>query len=155
MPYELLTPTPEESHLFSRQSGESSEQYGAIGLLKMSFGMHGRYPKDVWLDCQKRLCTSAFKNEIDSLVHFLRDGGIFRDLSDEHLWRRSAQGLLDRNGWGVKVVAADFSFYIRCLPHVTGTDTLIFAYDNRYLLPGLTERPNPRQPTQIEKGRER
>jgi hypothetical protein len=48
-----------------------------------------------------------------------------------------AQGLLYCNGWGIVVKTESYSFYIRCLPNVSGMDTMVYAYDNRYLLPEL------------------
>jgi len=157
--YELLRPTPEENHLFSTQRGESAERHGAIGLIKVSFGTHGRYPDEVWVDHHKRLKTTAFKHELGGLLDFLR-GGVFSELdpSGEYHWRRSARGLFDRNGWGLKVRTEDYSFYIRCLPHISGMDTLIYAYDNCYLLPQLADKHqngNPQPPPPKEPSRER
>jgi len=136
--YDLLPPTPDESHLFSLLKGETAERHGAIGLMKTSFGEHGRYPNDIWTNGHKHLKTQRFNDELARFISYLRCD-VFTDLdsSGDHRWKRYASGLLDRNGWGIKAKNDGYSFYVRCMPNISGVDTFALAYDNRYLLPEL------------------
>ena len=139
--YELL-PTQAKDPLFFRMEGEAAERHGAIGYLRVDFGVSGQEFWTAWFDCKKNLISAAFKCEFDKVISCLRYGGQeppfgsranLKTFCDE----KPGKKLIAR-GWGYMVRMEGYSCYVRCLSRYDAYDIYCFAYDDRWLLPELS-----------------
>ena len=131
-----------EEKLFFKLDGEDAERHGAIGYLRFDFGRNGNEFWSTWFDIQGHLNTEEFKAEFDKVINHFREGSPEPPFSN----RNALEAFCRQHEWpciadrsiGFKVRTADYTYYARCRPCADDYDVLLFAYDNRYLLPELS-----------------
>ena len=148
--YKLKPFEQNETPLFFRLDGEKAERHGAIGYMRADFGRGGNEFWTTWFDNQKHLKTPDFKAELQNVVEYLREGTPYpvfsnrRDL-EAFCLKYAGQRVEDR-GIGFKIQTENYSYYTRCKPTPADYDIMLYAYDNRYLLPELAgQHELPRQ----------
>lgn len=147
--YKILSFELSELSLFFRLDGKKAEHHGAIGYMRADFGRSGKEFWSTWFDIQARLKIPAFKSEFQKVVEYLREGmqyPVFSNRRDMEAFclKYAGQRVEDR-GIGFKVQTDNYSYYARCRPTSTDYDIMLYAYDNKYLLPelaGQNELPN-------------
>jgi hypothetical protein len=145
MAYELL-PTKDNDALFFRLDKEIAERYRAIGYLRVDFGKTGYEFWSTWFDIQPELNTNNFKLELDDIINSLREDGKnppFMNRNNLRMFNLTTPGKdLNERGSGYIIRTLEYTYYFRCKPCIGDYDVYCFAYDNRLLLPLLSENKN-------------
>lgn len=141
MPCEFLKPEQRENSLFYRMEGEAAERHGIIGYLRGDYGKSGNEFWTTWFDNQPHLKTSAFKQEFNSIMDYLRDESQKANLDGNsefaaHCLKNMRRPVTD-TAVRFKIQTEDYSYYVRCHPRQSDYDFYCMAYDNRFLLPEL------------------
>ena len=138
-----LLPAQDFDALFFKMEKDTSQQYGAIGYIRINFGKQGNEFHPTWFDIQPNLKTVDFKTEFDDVINSLCDDGKYPPFASRknlEAFRISTPGKdLSERGSGYMVRTLHYSYYFRCLPTPHDYEVYCFAYDNRFLLSELAK----------------
>lgn len=109
----------DEAAAFFVQMPEQDRQMGAIGHVRIDFGMDG---DEFWHTWQPRgeesLNSAAFKTELGQVVDWLR-GSVLKDLRSMSRFCHEHGGEIPggwRQNYGYVVETEDYGYYLRCSP---------------------------------------
>ncbi|MDR1892627.1 MAG: hypothetical protein LBQ48_06435 [Oscillospiraceae bacterium] len=130
-----------ENELFYRLDGEAAERHGFVGYLRGDYGRDGKEFWTTWFNGQRRLKSSSFKREFNSLIGWLKAQSGRSDIIDTSFENHCLQNLrhhVTDTAVRFKVQTENFTYYARFQPRMgADNDFYITAFDNRWLLPEL------------------
>jgi len=126
----------DETVLFYRNDGKESE-IGCIGYLRGDFGRHGDEFHTTWFDQCAELKTQAFKDERNTVIDRLYEGGMLKGRSAlSQYCRAHSEAQLDTDrgeAYGFKIETKDHSYYIRGVIMQGDYDFYCMCYDRERL----------------------
>lgn len=108
-----------EAGIFFAQGPEQDLRLGAIGHVRIDFGMDGNEFWHTWHPRgEESLNSGAFRRELGQVVDWMR-GSVLKDLSSMTGFCHEQGGQIDggwRQNYGYVVETEDYAYYLRCSP---------------------------------------
>lgn len=109
----------DEAEAFFAQMPEQDRQMGAIGHVRIDFGMDGDEFWHTWHPCgEESLNSVAFRTELGQVVDWLR-GSVLKDLRSMGRFCHEQGGEIPggwRQNYGYVVETEGYGYYLRCSP---------------------------------------
>lgn len=119
MEFGMRPASNDEAGAFFAQTPELDRQMGAVGHVRIDFGMDGDEFWHTWHPRgEESLNSAAFKEELGQVVDWLR-GSVLKDLRSMSRFCQENGGRIDggwRQNYGYVVETQDYGYYLRCSP---------------------------------------
>jgi len=132
-----LTPSPGMQPFISDEDREV--ELGCIGFLRVNFGYHGNKFHTSWVDHRGELKTQAFKDELDTVVNYLRgDGNMLNSLGSlsEYCYSHPEARLdiMRRDDiYGFRIDTDGYCYYIRGMLTQGDKGAYVYCYQRSRL----------------------
>lgn len=127
----LTAPNKESADLFYSKSEKDAER-GCIGHLRGDMGKSGKEFWTTWHPHQESLCVEPFKQELDTVVNWLRqEYGPLHDLRTMKGYCESRATVLDADmsRYGLRIETSKHEYMLRCTPRQGDYNFYLYCYD--------------------------